>query len=604
MEKDKVTSFAYYMKNNIYALKLLGTCNKRRVFHIAFQQFLSYFDKLFYQVFFLRFVIKSIERNLDFEYIMKLMFACFLVFTFSALYSSYFKSYVVPKTDIIIYKKLYELLYTKARNVELGCYEDSEFFSRYTMALDGADRRIIDAVTTFFHIVFGIVASAVAFYVIITIDLFVGIFVIFPILGNFVFGKLMNRVYYGRYVDNIKNERVTQYVNRIMYLSDYAKEIRYSNVHDLMMKKFNDSVKNTACVMAKYGVWGTFYMWFKNVLSYPVVFEGVMLYAAYRTIVTGSMNLSDLAIIFSTMSTTSRMLIDLFNAITESMKNGLYVEYTKNFLEYKEKIPEDQDGLIPDEKIKSIEFRDVTFYYKDEMPLIQNLSFRVEEKKRVALVGHNGAGKTTIIKLLLRLYDPVEGTIFVNGIDIKKYNLKAYRKLFSVAFQDYKIFAMSVKENICMGNYVSDETSVIDKALQRVGMKERIERLPKKFDTNLTKEFDKDGEVMSGGEYQKLVVARAFAKDGNIKVFDEPSSALDPIAEHELYKNIIKEIGDDIMIFISHRLSSVKDADTVFVIEHGQIIERGTHKELMSLNGTYADLYRKQAKNYMAVEEV
>lgn len=603
MEKDRITSFAHYMKNIIYALKLLGSCSKRRVFHIAFQQFLSYFDKLFYQVFFLRFVIKSIENNLDFAYIMELMLVCFLIFTFSALYSSYFKSYVVPKTDVIVYKKLYERLYSKARNVELGCYEDSEFFSHYTMALDGADRRIIDAATTFFHILFGFVASTVAFYVIVTIDVFVGIFVLFPILGNFVFGKWMNRIYYGRYVDNIKNERVVQYVNRIMCLSDYAKEIRYSNVYDLMMKKFDDSVKNTDQVMTKYGVGGTFYMWFKNVLSYPVVFEGVMLYAAYRTMVSGSMNLSDLAIIFSTMSTTSRMLIDLFDAITESMKNGLYVEYTKNFLEYKEKIPEDQDGFIPDEKIKSIEFRDVTFSYKDELPLIKNLSFRVEENESVALVGHNGAGKTTLIKLLLRLYDPVEGAIFVNDIDIKKYNLEAYRKLFSVAFQDYKIFAMSVRENICMGRHVLNDAVAIDKALERVGMKERVNRLSKKLDTNLTKEFDKDGEIMSGGEYQKLVVARAFAKAGKIKVFDEPSSALDPIAEHDLYKGIIDEIGDNVMIFISHRLSSVKDADTVFVMEHGQIVERGTHKELMNLNGTYANLYRKQAKNYMAVEE-
>lgn len=336
MGKDKNFAFVHYMKNNIYALKLLGACSKKRVFHIAFQEFLSYFDRLFYQIFFLRFVIQSIERNLDFAYIMKLMFVCFLIFTFSALYSSYYKSYVVPKTDAIIYKRLYAKLYSKARNVELGCYEDAEFFSRYTMALDGANVRILDATKTFFHIVFGIVASATAFYVIITIDLFVGIFVLFPIIGNFVFGKLMNRVYYGRYVDNVRNERVNQYVNRIMYLSDYAKEIRYSNVHELMMKKYDDSVKDTDRVMTKYGGRGTLYIWLKNILSYPIVFEGVMLYAAFRTMLTLSMNLSDLAIIFSTMSTTSRILIDLFNAITESMKNGLYVEYTKKFLEYNE----------------------------------------------------------------------------------------------------------------------------------------------------------------------------------------------------------------------------------------------------------------------------
>lgn len=265
-------------------------------------------------------------------------------------------------------------------------------------------------------------------------------------------------------------------------------------------------------------------------------------------------------------------------------------------------IPENQDGLMPGDTIESIEFQNVTFHYKEEIPLIRNLSFRIEGKEKVALVGHNGTGKTTLIKLILRLYDPVEGTIFVNGVDIKKYNLKAYRRLFSVAFQDYKIFAMSVKDNICMGRHIQNEDLVIEKALERVGMKERINGLVNYLDTNLTKEFDKDGEVMSGGEYQKLVVARAFTKDGSIKIFDEPSSALDPIAEHDLYKNIMKEGGDNVMIFISHRLSSVRDADKVFVMEQGEIVERGTHRELMDLGGTYSDLYMKQAKNYMAVE--
>ena len=216
--------------------------------------------------------------------------------------------------------------------------------------------------------------------------------------------------------------------------------------------------------------------------------------------------------------------------------------------------------------------------------------------------GHNGAGKTTILKLLFRLYDPDQGEILVNNRNIKEYNLEEYRNLFAAAFQDYKIFAYSVADNVRMERDLDDPEKTVAEALKRAGVYEKVMSLPHGIHTVLTREFDDSGAVLSGGEYQKIVVARAFANPAPIKVFDEPSSALDPIAEYNLFQAILEESRERIMFFISHRLSSVKDADTVFMLEKGKLIEQGTHEELMEQGGKYAAMYKMQAKNYQPEE--
>ncbi|MDE7198878.1 MAG: ABC transporter ATP-binding protein/permease, partial [Lachnospiraceae bacterium] len=209
-------------------------------------------------------------------------------------------------------------------------------------------------------------------------------------------------------------------------------------------------------------------------------------------------------------------------------------------------------------------------------------------------------GKSTLMKLLMRLYDPDEGRILVNGIDIREYQVKAYRDLFATAFQNGRIFADTVEENVLMGRRTTEEKDRqrVWQALKLADMDEEIEKQPLREKTILTREFSREGTVFSGGQNQKILAARAFAKDSPIAVFDEPSSALDPIAEYHLFENI-KEYGKDrILFFISHRLSSVRDADIVFYMKSGRILERGSHRELMDRNGEYASLYRLQAENY------
>lgn len=596
-KKSRIKVFA----NNAYAVRTVWEISKKRVIHTAVNSIAGYAEWIFVSIFFLRYVINAIETKAPFGRIMVFVGICFAVFGGFALYDSYMQSAVIPFTDNKIYRTLYKKLYAKARNVELACFEDAGFYNRYTMALDGSAQKMTKSVEFFFQVIFGVAAAAAAFSSMFMIDPFSVLFVISPIIGNFVFGGLMNKIWGGRYTDNVKNNRKAEYVNRVMHLAEFAKEIRFSSIHGLMMKRYEQAVEGNIKVAEKYAKKAVVYTWAQNVTTFALVFEGIMIYAAYRTIVSRTMGLAELAIMFTAMSTSSWILIGMFNNITEAMKNGEFLQYFRGFMEYKEKIPEDQGGLVP-EKVRSIEFRNVSFAYDDNEPVINGLSFKIEGNKVCALVGHNGAGKSTIIKLLFRLYDPSEGEILVNGINIKEYNLKEYRKLFSAAFQDYKVMALSVKDNVLMGDSFENPDETAEHALRCAGVWDKVSSLENGMDTVMTKEFDKDGAVLSGGEQQKIVVARAFARNASVKVFDEPSSALDPIAEYELYKGIMNESKGHITLFISHRLSSVKDADMVFMLENGTVIESGTHRELMEQNGKYCEMFTRQAQNYLADE--
>lgn len=597
-KKSRARVFA----NNAYAVKTVWGISKRRVIHTAVYAMAGYAEWIFMSIFFLRYVINAIEKEAPFGRILGFIGICFAVFGMLSMYTSYMLSVVIPFTDNRIYRSLYHKLYAKARNVELRCFEDADFYNKYTMALDGSAQKMTKSVEFFFQVIFGVIAAAAAFSSMYMIDPFSVLFVISPIIGNFVFGGLMNKIWGGRYNDNVKYNRKAEYVNRVMHLAEYAKEIRYSNIHELMRKRYQEAVEGNTLVADKYAKKAILYSWAQNVTTFALVFEGIMIYAAYRTIVSKTMGLAELAIMFTAMSTSSWILIGMFNNFMEAMKNGQFLEYFRIFMEYEEKIPENQNGLMPKEKVDTIEFRNVCFAYKENEPVIRNLSFRIAGDKVCALVGHNGAGKSTIIKLLFRLYDPVSGEILVNDVNIKAYNLKAYRKLFSAAFQDYKVMAMSVKDNVLMGAAFENPKETAEHALQCAGVWDKVQSLPNGIDTVMTREFDSDGAVLSGGEQQKIVVARAFAQKASVKVFDEPSSALDPIAEYNLYRGIMDESKGHITLFISHRLSSVKDADMVFMLENGSVIEQGSHRELMARKGKYCEMFTKQAQNYLADE--
>lgn len=243
------------------------------------------------------------------------------------------------------------------------------------------------------------------------------------------------------------------------------------------------------------------------------------------------------------------------------------------------------------------EFHNVSFRYPETEPLVlKNLSMKIKVGERLAVVGMNGSGKSTMIKLLCRLYDPTDGYITVNGVDIREFDYNEYLKLFSVVFQDFKLLAFSVGENVA-GSDEYDEEKVWA-CLDAAGIKERVEKMPKKLEHTIYKLYEKDGIDISGGEEQKIAIARALYKEAPFVILDEPTAALDPIAESEIYARFNTMVTDKTAVYISHRLSSCRFCDRILVFDKGKIIEEGTHEELTAFDGKYNELWTAQAQYY------
>lgn len=601
MEKKEKLSFKETVGNAWYALALGTSISKSIVIHSFFLWLAGYCEWVFFDGIFMRKIVEGLDKGIGFRPIFMFILISGAVFCTCSIYSNYVENIVYPLETNRLFGGIYRKMYEKARNVELRCYEDSDFYNRYTMAMDGAEEKVTAIIRGILGTVIGSVSAVIVFWFMYEIDHFAILFILSPLVGNFVFGNLKNKIEFKRYQEQAPNEKVLNYVSRMMYLPDGAKEIRLSKVFSLMKKQYKDATDRNVEIAKKYAFSSAHMDFWRITFTFTVIFEGVLLYAIYRKQVTGSITLAQLTIMTSLMVAMTWILIRVFENILEVMKNAVFINNLRNFLSYEEKIPQDQDGIIPDKAFETLEFRNVSFSYQDEAT-IKNLSFVIKKDQTVALVGHNGAGKTTIIKLLLRLYDPTDGQIFYNGHDIREYNLKEYRELFATTFQDYQIFGMTIKENILMGRHYEKADELVKEALKKAGVYDKVMTLENGIDTMMTKEFDENGAVLSGGETQKIAVARTFVKEAPMKIFDEPSSALDPIAEFELFQNIMKEATGRTMLFISHRLSSVKNCDIVFMLEKGQLIEEGTHQELLKKNRKYAQMYKKQAMNYLALE--
>ena len=279
--------------------------------------------------------------------------------------------------------------------------------------------------------------------------------------------------------------------------------------------------------------------------------------------------------------------------------NGVFLSNTFEYLD----IPNSMyQGSLTTEKRSDrqyeVEFRNVSFKYPgSEAYALKNVNIKFKVGSRLAVVGMNGSGKTTFIKLLCRLYDPTEGEILLNGIDIRKYRYDDYRDIFSIVFQDFQLFAMPLGENVAVSASY-DREDVAD-CLEKAGFSERLSTMPKGLDTVLYKTLDKDGVEVSGGEAQKIAIARAIYKNAPFIILDEPTAALDPVAEAEIYEKFNDIAGDKTAIYISHRLSSCRFCDEILVFDHGQIVQSGSHEELVHQEaGKYYALWNAQAQYY------
>lgn len=318
----------------------------------------------------------------------------------------------------------------------------------------------------------------------------------------------------------------------------------------------------------------------------------------------GAFGIGNFVLYTGTVSLFVSLVTSLFNIFAQLKNNNIYLREIFDYIDmpntmYQGSLPVEKRAFCNDgDNEYEIEFRDVSFKYPgSDVYALRHVSIKFRIGERLAVVGMNGSGKTTFIKLLCRLYDPTEGEILLNGIDIKKYNYDEYMSIFSVVFQDFQLLSFSLGQNVAAS--VEYDKEWAKSCLQKAGFGDRLNEMPKGLDTCLYKDFEENGVEISGGEAQKIALARALYKDAPFIVLDEPTAALDPIAEYEVYSKFNEIVEDKTAIYISHRLSSCRFCDNIAVFDKGELVQKGSHDELVAdQNGKYHELWYAQAQYY------
>ncbi len=511
----------------------------------------------------------------------------------------YYKWYR-PMANIRVGDALQKKLQHKASQVELSCYEKPEFFDKFIKASDEAASRAFSVLSSIEQLVWALTTVIANVALVLTISPVFLPLACVPALFTVLFGKRVNRLTYKKDMELKEETRRRSYIRRVFYLADYAKEMRLTDMKKVMMARMAGSTEKLEKLSTRYGRrLALLYPFVWAVPYWGISYLGAVLLAAHKTLNTKTMSLGDCFVVINAIGNISGHLEWLFENLIAFDKHALYIENLREFLEYPVAMPEDEEAPTPAD-FDTLSLNHVSFTYEGaDKPTLTDITMNIRKGERIAIVGHNGAGKTTLVKLLMRLYDVSEGAICLDGTDIRSLRLSAYRDLFGTVFQDSKMFSVTVAENVMLrGDLTEEDRARVKQALLDSDAYERIEQLPRGMDTIVTKEFDDEGVVFSGGEAQKLSVARIFAGHSQIAILDEPSSALDPIAESKMYENMFRACEDKTVIFISHRLSSATLADRVYLFEDGRIAESGTHRELLALGGRYADMWHKQAQKY------
>ena len=493
------------------------------------------------------------------------------------------------------------LIFKKAQEVELGCYENPEFFDKYNRATWVVDKSGFKRIVEGSAWTIGSLVSLVLLVMyLVSIDPFLLVFLLCPIVV-IAFRVFKNNMELEKEKEMTPYERQKDYIRRTILLKDFAKEIKTTNIFVVIEKRFRRAIEKNIAVIKKYGWKIAILECVSDYFAEIIPVTGGFIYGCYRLMVVGDIPISEFSVLVSAITTCRNKLNQLAYYFAMQQKHCLWVQNLREFLEYEPKI---QSGDITPEEFSSLEFKNVSFRYKDDGDyILKNVSFRIEKGQTIAVVGHNGAGKTTLSKLIMRFYDVTEGEILYNGINIKEYKLLEYREKFASVFQDYRVFAMTVSENVLTEEVTDENRETAVKALKMAGAYEKIGRLPNKENSLLTKEFDSEGVLLSGGETQKVTIARLFARNFDVAILDEPSSALDPVAESKMYDALIEGTKGKTVIYISHRLSSATRADNILVFNKGVLSENGTHTELMENGGEYCEMFTLQASGYKEVCE-
>ena len=542
-----------------------------------------------------QYIFNSLQNGASFKEVFM-----FLIFVTSAMVLRHiigaFVNYLSPLASTKMKAGMNRIISQHAVKMDLEYYETPKFYNDFVWASAQADTKLSSLMNIYAVFIARLSEAIFLGLVLSSIDRITLYIMLAAIIIRVVLENIISKKYFQMEQKVKPHERRRDYFRRILYLSDYAKEIRLSDMHKTLYKRFCDTMSQIKDIYKKDGKVLAVYMTIAQTVTYGLLDAAIYLYLAYNAIITRIIQFGDAAAIISSSGRFSWIFTDLLMTFPEFVKHSLYIDSFNNFMNIQPKI-ERQQGKRIKNKHGTIELKNVSFSYPGENKnSLNNINLTIKPYEKIAIVGYNGAGKSTLTKLLMRFYEASEGNIYYDGVDIKEYDTNEYRNNCGAVFQDYKIFAGTVAENVVMDFAKNSEK--INESLVNSGLDNKLSDLKDGINTQLTKEFYEDGTNLSGGEEQKLAISRIFYKDCGIIILDEPSSALDPISEYKLNKTILSLSEHKTVIFISHRLSTTCMADRILMMENGEIIEEGSHEELINKNGKYAEMFNLQAEKY------
>lgn len=588
------------ISNNFFALKLLlQACPGKIVYSIVSSLSNTIINLM--SLYFLRFAINEAQKHDgDYSSVFKWLILLCIVCSIYAIAKVLIDNYYLPHFDAMVKKRLKRLLLMKTAECEIACYEDPEFYDKYTRAMVEGTSCCDKVLNSLSNLISAIVRLIGCSFLVFLADPFLFLFLIFPLI-QMLFEKKQKKLSYDMsYVEDPIRHKFS-YPMRIFYQREYAKELRVSNISSPLFERFEKAFNELKDIKHTYGkrklVLGVISTAFSNITQYYFNY----CYLAWRTIIDRSMMIGDCFIAVTSIFSVQGAIWGIGYYLLNFYEHSLFVDNLRYFIDYSPAISKNENGIVAQEG--DITFSNVSFRYKGaSQDTLRHITLTIHRGEKIALVGLNGAGKTTFTKLLLRLYDPTEGEIKLNGNDIRTLQLDSYRDMFATVLQDYRNFSMTVAENVLMRCRKEGDEELINSALKKSGAYDFVRSYPNKSDTILGREFDDEGAVLSGGQAQLLAIAHVYAKGSPIVILDEPSSALDPITEYKMYQKMMQVCCNRTVIYISHRLSSSLMADRIVFLDQGEVVESGTHDELMEKNGKYAALFRVQSDSYATTE--
>ncbi len=548
-------------------------------------------------VVFPRFILQELMYDQRFNVLLILLILYFLIGALAGFGKSYINQAYYPRMTYVRFQFM-KLHHIKCMETDFQNTENPDFLNDKETAFRclNNDQNGIEGMLHKLFFLGGSLFAILGYMTIISmLNGYVLLYLIANITVSFYFTYRARKYEHDKKDEISENDRRSGYIYDLMYNFAYGKELRINGLSGWIAGLFQEYKGRRLEIHKKIR-----FQYFRAGLIDVILLiirEGVIYAYLINLVITGRLTIPEVTMYFSAIAGFAEWINRLIGDIAHIRAQNLDVCDFRKFIEQSEK--ENGDSVPLPKGPYEIEFRNVSFRYPgSEVDIYKNLNLKIPIGQRLAIVGHNGAGKTTFVKLLCRLYDVTEGEILLGGINIKCFNKEEYLRLFSAVFQEVKILAFSAGENVALEEKEDIDTDRLTQALEQAGVAEKIASLANGADTSLLKFLDDEGVELSGGENQKISIARALYKNGPIMVLDEPTAALDALAEYQTYLNFNQMVGQKTAIYISHRLASTIFCDAIAMFEQGEIIEYGSHAELLAKQGKYRDMYETQAKYY------